>query len=228
MSNFTSFFPTRDPIWGNVEGTLADQLDLNSALALKQNISGLGALAFLGTVGTPQINNLAITNAKIADNAVNAAKMANNAVTTAKVNDNAITTAKVANNAITNAKIDTMAYTKLTGIPTNTPVTVSLLNSFTAADSCVLIDNVERKIATLIFAIGRASIPAFGTNIMDWTGRASAYNVAFVGTGITTTFTPFSIRLFIDTGTSILRWHQLTGSPADLLYAYGQISFPYT
>lgn len=188
MSNFTSFFPTRDPIWGNVDGTLADQLDLNSALALKQDISGLGALAFLGAVGTPQINNLAVTN----------------------------------------AKIDTMAYTKLTGIPTNTPVTVSLLNSFTAADSCVLIDNVERKIATLIFAIGRASIPAFGTNIMSWPGRASAYNVAFVGTGLTSAITPFSLRLYIDTGASVLRWHQLTGSPADLLYTYGQINFPYT
>ena len=56
----------------------------------------IGNVSAYDSVGTLQIEDGAVTQAKIA----------NNAITTAKIADNAITTAKIPDGAITQAKID--------------------------------------------------------------------------------------------------------------------------
>jgi hypothetical protein len=56
-------------------------------------------------VGTTNIENAAITNAKIGDLAVDSAKIADAAIVTAKIADGNITNAKIANATITTAKI---------------------------------------------------------------------------------------------------------------------------
>jgi hypothetical protein len=59
-----------------------------------------------GTIGTLQIDDDAITNAKIADNAILTANISNNQISSAKIIDDNITTAKINNNAVTAAKLE--------------------------------------------------------------------------------------------------------------------------
>ena len=60
---------------------------VTNALALKANTADLGDLAFLDTVSTTQIDNDAVTNAKLATNAVTAVKINNNSVLNSKLFD---------------------------------------------------------------------------------------------------------------------------------------------
>ena len=60
-------------------------------------------------VQTTEIENLAVTAAKIASDAVTTAKILDSNVTTAKIADSAITSAKIADGAIVNADISTTA-----------------------------------------------------------------------------------------------------------------------
>lgn len=61
----------------------------------KADISSLGALAYKNTVGTSDIDNLAVTTAKLADSSV----------TTVKINDGSVTLSKIASNAVDETKI---------------------------------------------------------------------------------------------------------------------------
>jgi len=58
-----------------------------------------------GTIGTLQIDDDSITNAKIADNAILTANISNNQISSAKIIDANITEAKIENNAVTAAKL---------------------------------------------------------------------------------------------------------------------------
>ena len=58
-----------------------------------------------GTIGTLQIDDDAITNAKIADDAILTANISNNQISSAKIIDANITEAKIENNAVTAAKL---------------------------------------------------------------------------------------------------------------------------
>ena len=58
------------------------------------------------SVGTIELKNGAVTNAKIADKAVTGAKMADSTITAGKLASNAVSTAKVADKAITAPKMD--------------------------------------------------------------------------------------------------------------------------
>ena len=67
---------------------------------------GLGALAKMNTVGSAQIDNGAVTQAKIGANAVGPTQIADGAVTTGKIADGTITNADISNTAeIAMAKI---------------------------------------------------------------------------------------------------------------------------
>lgn len=76
----------------------------------------LRALAFKGTVGTADIDNLAVTNAKLATGAVTSTKLGSNAVTAAKIVSNAVETAKIKDSAVTDAKINLVSASKVTGL----------------------------------------------------------------------------------------------------------------
>jgi hypothetical protein len=106
-------------------------------------------------------------------------------------------------------------------------IALTLLNSFTAYEaSNRLIVNPDTGMATIMFAVARTSIPAFGTTLFSWSSSyASTYPTAWVGTAIDGSYNPFQLRLYIAAGGSALQWHLLSGSPSDLSYAIGQITF---
>jgi len=58
-----------------------------------------------GTIGTAQMADDAVTNAKVADDAVNTAQLVDDAVTNAKVADDAINTAQIVNDAVSASKL---------------------------------------------------------------------------------------------------------------------------
>ena len=96
--------------------------------------STIGTLSNLAYVGTTNIQDGAITTAKIANLNVTDAKLASNSVTTAKIADGAVTTAKIADGAVTADKIDsaTITFTPSTG------VTIVSNNSFRIGNYCVI------------------------------------------------------------------------------------------
>jgi microcystin-dependent protein len=65
-----------------------------------------------GSVTTNKINNLAVTTGKLADTSVTEAKISDNAVTTGKINALAVTEAKISDNAVTTGKINALAVTE--------------------------------------------------------------------------------------------------------------------
>ena len=101
---------------GNVPGSNGNTFDAG----LRQYA---GSSIAPDSVGTNQLANSAVTQAKISDNAVTTAKIADNAITAAKIADNAITAAKIAdlsisaadlaNNSISENKLDAAARAKL-------------------------------------------------------------------------------------------------------------------
>ena len=80
---------------------------MNTALLSYELKSNLKALAYKGTVGTNDIDNLAVTTDKLANGAVDANKLAENAVTNAAVADGALSQGKIDG-------LDTTLKTKMT------------------------------------------------------------------------------------------------------------------
>ncbi len=83
---------------------------------IRKWFADLRALAFKGTVGTNDIDNLAVTSAKIGTGAVTSTKLGSSAVTTAKIASNAVETAKIKDAAVTDAKINSVSASKVTGL----------------------------------------------------------------------------------------------------------------
>ena len=86
-----------------------------------------------GTIGTGQIDDNAITSAKISANQIISTKIADNAVLSAAISANQIVTAKVADAAITSAKLSATAVTA--GDYTVASITVNAQGQVTAASS---------------------------------------------------------------------------------------------
>lgn len=86
-----------------------------------------------GTIATAQIEDLAVTAAKISANAVITAKIADNAVLSAKISANQIVTAKLADDAVTAAKLSDTAVTA--GSYTLASITVDAQGRLTAAST---------------------------------------------------------------------------------------------
>jgi len=118
--------------------TLTEVTD-SGALAALSNIdlsyvTDAGNLAALNTVGSSQIDDDAITNAKIAVDAIQGDVIAAGAITANKIGANAVTTAKIANDAITTALIAAEAITT-TEIGSNAITTAKIAaNAITASE----------------------------------------------------------------------------------------------
>lgn len=107
---------------------------------------------------------------------------------------------------------------------------LTLSNSFTAFEaSNRLIIDPAAKMATILFAVARASFPGFGTTVCSWSNAYTpAYPTSWVGTAVqgTPSFVTFPLRLYVDG--PALKWHLLNANGAtNLAYAIGQVSFPY-
>ena len=92
-------------------GFTLDEGKLSSAYSDGTNITAVNMNTLQGSIGTAQIDDNAITTAKILDSNITTAKIADNAITTAKILDNNITSAKILDGAVITAKLGTDAVT---------------------------------------------------------------------------------------------------------------------
>jgi hypothetical protein len=87
-------------------GFTLDEGKIHAAYSDGTNVNEVALNTLGGTIGTAQIADDSITNAKLANDAVDTAEIVDDAVTNAKVADNAIDTAQIVNDAVTAAKIE--------------------------------------------------------------------------------------------------------------------------
>ncbi len=87
-------------------GFTLDEGKIHAAFSDGTNVTEVALNTLGGTLGTAQIDDDAITNAKVAADAIQSAQLADNAVVTAKISNANISTAKIADNAVTAAKLE--------------------------------------------------------------------------------------------------------------------------
>jgi len=87
-------------------GFTLDEGKIHAAYSDGTNVNEVALNTLGGTIGTAQIDDDAVTNAKIADNAVDSDQIAADAVTNAKVAADAIDTNQLVNDAVTAAKLE--------------------------------------------------------------------------------------------------------------------------
>jgi len=87
-------------------GFTIDAAKIYAAYTDGTNLTEVSLDTLGGSIGTAQIDNDAITNAKIADNAILTANISAAQVTTAKIADEAVDTNQLADDAVTAAKLE--------------------------------------------------------------------------------------------------------------------------
>jgi hypothetical protein len=83
-----------------------DEGKIHAAYSDGTNISEVALNTLGGTIGTAQVDDDAITNAKLATDSVNTDQLVADSVTNAKVADDAVDTAQIVNDAVTAAKLE--------------------------------------------------------------------------------------------------------------------------
>ena len=87
-------------------GFTLDEGKIHAAYSDGTNINEVALNTLGGTIGTAQIDDDAVTNDKLANNAVNTDQLVADSVTNAKVADDAVDTAQIVNDAVTAAKLE--------------------------------------------------------------------------------------------------------------------------
>ena len=93
-------------------GFTLDEGKIHAGFSDGTNVTEVALNTLGGTLGTAQIDDDAITNAKVAADAIQSTQLADNAVVTAKISNVNVTTAKIADNAVTAAKLGKKIYNK--------------------------------------------------------------------------------------------------------------------
>ena len=152
--------------------TLAEVGD-SGALAALENIdlsyvTDAGALAALSTVGSSQIDDDAITNAKIAVDAITSDVIAAGAITETTIADDAITTAKIAAGAITAGEIaaGTITATEIAaGAVTATEIATDTITANEIATGAISADEIAAgAITTAAIAAGAVTADGIAAN----------------------------------------------------------------
>ena len=86
-------------------GFTLDAAKIYAAYSDGTNLNEVSLDTLGGTIGTAQIADDAVTNAKVANDAVNTDQLVNDAVTNAKVADDAVNTAQIVNDAVSASKL---------------------------------------------------------------------------------------------------------------------------
>lgn len=180
---------TADQAWGDIAGTLSAQTDLQSALDAKSatththtlaDVTDSGALAALNTVGTTEIDLLAVTAGEIATNACVTAKIKDANVTEAKLATSAVTTTKILDANVTLPKLASIATDSFLGRTTAATGAVEVLSAADArtvlnvADGATADQNIGN--ADQVLTANRTTTIASGTdyhqyiNLIDDTG----------------------------------------------------------
>ena len=87
-------------------GFTLDEGKIHAAYSDGTNINEVALNTLGGTIGTAQIDDDAVTNDKLANDAVDTDQLVADAVTNAKVADDAVDTAQIVNDAVTAAKLE--------------------------------------------------------------------------------------------------------------------------
>jgi len=117
--NLASNSVTADKILSSAVTTVKIADDAVTSAKIAPNTIAGGALGniALTTITADNLASNAVTADKILSNAVTADKILSSAVTTMKIADLAVTGAKIANTTVTDSKISSLAWSKLTGVP---------------------------------------------------------------------------------------------------------------
>ncbi len=101
---------------------------------------GLGTLAVLNSVNTPQLSDGVVTSTKIANSAVNTSKIASGAVTSSNLANSSVTSEKIANLAVGTAQIVNAAITTIKladGVVTSDKLASNSVNTSKLNDGAV-------------------------------------------------------------------------------------------
>jgi len=131
-------------------------------------VTDAGALAQLSTVGSSQIDDDAITNAKIAVDAITSDVIAAGAITTTTIADDAISTAKIAAGAITAGEIaaNTITATEIAaGAVTATEIAADTITANEIATGAISADEIAAgAITTAAIAAGAVTADEIAAN----------------------------------------------------------------
>jgi hypothetical protein len=86
-------------------GFTLDEGKIHAGFSDGTNVTEVALNTLGGSIGTTQIDDDAVTTAKLADSSITEAKMSTNVIAASAIKDDAVTTTKILNDAVTAAKL---------------------------------------------------------------------------------------------------------------------------